>query len=82
MCVCVWRERERERESKSWFVDIVMDFCYFLFFFVSTGFGWKRESKYRFVREKSRREKWVEGLECWVKQQQQQRSIGSKPRKT
>ena len=43
-----------------------MDFCCFLFFFVLTGFGWERESKYEFVREKSRRENWVEGLECWV----------------
>ena len=42
MCVCVCGERERERERKSRLVDIVMDFCYFLFFFVSTGFGWKR----------------------------------------
>lgn len=47
-------------------MDIVMDFCCFLFFFVLSGFGWKRESKYAFVREKSRREKRVEGLECWA----------------
>ena len=67
VCVCGERERERERESKSRFVDIVMDFCCFLFFFVLTGFGWERESKYGFMREKSRRENWVEGLECWVK---------------
>ena len=71
------RERERERESKSRFVDIVMDFCYFLFFFVSTGFGWKRESKYGFVREKSRREKWVEGLKCWAERRQSSSSGAS-----
>ena len=54
-----------------------MDFCCFLFFFVSTGFGWKRESKYGFVREKSRREKWVEGLKCWVERRQSSNSGAS-----
>ena len=59
------RERERERERAnlgSWL--LLWNFVVFLFFFVSTRFGWKRGRQYGFVREKSRREKWVEGLEC------------------
>ena len=54
--------------SKFGFVDIVMDFCCFLFLFFLVGFGCKRGSKSEFMREKARREKWVEGLECWIEQ--------------
>ena len=63
----IWvRERERENLG-SW---ILLWIFVFLFFFVSTRFGWKRESKYGFVREKSQREKWVEGLEWWAERRQ------------
>ena len=61
-------------------MDNVMDFCWFLFFFVSIGFGWKRESKYGFVREKSWREKWVKGLECWAERRWSSNSNGASVR--
>ena len=67
-------KRQEKQFLRSWWIllanlgswILLWIFVVFLFFFVLAGFGWKRESKSGFVREKVWREKWVGGLECWV----------------